>query len=102
MAGDEDDESVRQGLKAARIRWAALIKRVYEVDPLKCKKCGAQMKIIAFIERKDQPQVVKKILKHCGLWNQSPSRAPPQNPNGSELLPPEVQFVPIDEFLATF
>ncbi len=110
LEGDEDDESVRQGLKAARMCWAALIQRVYEVDPLKCHKCGTQMKIISFIERKDQPQVVKKILKHCGLWNQTPSRAPPvvslsngpQNPNGSELLLPEVEFVPIDEFLATF
>ena len=81
---------------------AALIKRVYEVDPLTCRKCGAQMKIIAFIERKDQPQVVEKILKHCGLWNQTPSRAPPQNAEGSELLQPEVEFVHIDEFLATF
>ena len=90
---------MRQGLKVARMRWAALIQRVYEVDPLKCRKCGAQMKIISFIERKDQPQVVEKILKHCGLWSQAPSRAPPQNPNGSEHLQPEVQFVPIDEFL---
>jgi len=28
-----------------------LIKRVYEVDPLVCAKCGGQMKIISFIER---------------------------------------------------
>ena len=33
---DEDEESMRQGLNAPRTRWAALIKRVYEVDPLKC------------------------------------------------------------------
>ena len=31
--------------------WARLIKRVYEVDPLVCPKCGGQMKIISFIER---------------------------------------------------
>ncbi len=103
---DEDDESMRQGLKASRMRWAALIRRVYEVDPLKCRKCGAQMKIISFMERKDQPQVVEKILKHCGLWNQTStstsSRAPPQNAKESEQLQPEVEFVPIDEFLATF
>ena len=30
--------------------WAMLIKRVYEVDPLACPKCGGQMKVIAFIE----------------------------------------------------
>jgi hypothetical protein len=27
--------------------WAMLIKRVYEVDPLSCPKCGGQMKIVA-------------------------------------------------------
>jgi len=30
--------------------WAILIKRVYEVDPLKCARCGGVMKVIAFIE----------------------------------------------------
>ena len=33
------------------VKWAALIKQVYEVDPLSCPKCGAEMKIIRFIER---------------------------------------------------
>ena len=107
---DEDDESMRDGLKASRLRWAALIQRVYEVDPLTCRACGAQMKIISFIERKDQPQLVEKLLKHCGLWSQASSRAPPvgsltngpPNPNGSELRQPALEFVPIDEFLATF
>ena len=28
--------------------WAALIKMVYEVDPLICPKCGGTMKIISF------------------------------------------------------
>jgi len=34
--------------------WAMLIKRVYEIDPLTCPRCGGQMKVIAFIE---PPQV---------------------------------------------
>lgn len=58
-----------------RMRWAALIKRVYEVDPLHCPDCGAKMKIIAFIERRDQPDVVEKILRHCGSWDRPASRA---------------------------
>ena len=32
------------GRKPARKRWAALIKQVYEIDPLSCHKCGAEMK----------------------------------------------------------
>ena len=31
-----------------------------------CPKCAAQMKIIAFIEDED---VIRKILKHLGLWD---------------------------------
>ena len=56
--------------------WAMLIKRVYEVDPLACPKCGGQMKVIAFLEP-PQGAVVEKILRHCGLWHPSTPRAPP-------------------------
>jgi hypothetical protein len=35
--------------KATRKRWANLIHHIYEVDPLVCPRCGAVMKIIAFI-----------------------------------------------------
>jgi adenine-specific DNA methylase len=28
--------------------WARLIKKIYEVDPLVCPRCGGQMRIIAF------------------------------------------------------
>jgi hypothetical protein len=39
----------------------------YEVDPLVCPKCFGAMRIISFIE---DPDVMKKILKHLGLWDQ--------------------------------
>ena len=45
--------------------WAMLIKRIYEVDPLECGKCGSEMKIISFIER-DQRPVIERILR--GHW----------------------------------
>ena len=57
-----------------RMTWAALIKCVYEVDPLKCPKCGGQMKIISFIEQND---VIEKILQHCGLWKDPAAHPPP-------------------------
>ena len=31
-------------------RWAVLIQRVYQADPLLCPKCGGTMKVIAFVE----------------------------------------------------
>jgi len=33
------------------------------------------MKIIAFIER-HQTEVIEKILRHCGLWEEQAARAP--------------------------
>jgi len=53
-----------------------LIQRIYHVDPLLCPKCGGTMKIIAFIEAR-QDNVIRKILEHCGLWRDPPPRAPP-------------------------
>jgi hypothetical protein len=59
-----------------RRRWAALIKHIYQADPLLCPKCGGTMKVIAFIEA-HQGDVIRKILEHCGLWHDPPPRAPP-------------------------
>jgi hypothetical protein len=52
--------------KAYRKNWARLIAKIYEVDPLTCPKCQGQMRIIGSIE---DPEVIKKILKHLGLWS---------------------------------
>jgi len=71
---DEPDTPYR---RKCRMTWAALIKAVYEVDPLKCPKCGGTMRIISFIEKATQQSVVEKILRHCGLWKEAPPRAPP-------------------------
>ncbi len=62
-----------------RRRWAMLIQRIYQADPLRCPKCGATMKVIAFIESR-QEDVIRKILQHCGLWHDPPPRAPPTPP----------------------
>ncbi len=59
-----------------RRRWAMLIKRIYQADPLLCPRCGGTMKILAFIEAR-QDDIIRKILKHCGLWQDPPSRSPP-------------------------
>ena len=75
-----------------RLTWAALIKMVYEVDPLKCPLCGGTMKVIALIDRSRQPEVVEKILRHCGLWREAKPRGPPQTP--SEPQPRELTYDP--------
>ena len=50
-----------------------MLRRVYEVDPLLCPKCGSQMKVIAFIT---EPQVIRRILDHLEKKGRS-QRAPP-------------------------
>lgn len=65
--------------KQARKRWAALIKQVYEADPLICPKCGGRMKMINFIESY-QSEVMEKILRHCGLWEDVPAGDTPLVP----------------------
>ena len=62
-------------IKKWRMSWAALIKKVYEVDQLRCPECGGEMKIISFID-KCQTEVVEKILRYCGLWKEAVSRPP--------------------------
>ncbi|MFH1124884.1 MAG: transposase, partial [Pseudomonadota bacterium] len=59
--------------KEYRKNWARLIQKIYEVDPLTCPKCHGRMRILAFIE---DEEVIKKILKHLGLWDKK-ARPPP-------------------------
>jgi hypothetical protein len=44
---------------------------------LKFKKCGEEMRIVSFIERR-QTDVIERILKHCNLWKNKIPRSPPQ------------------------
>ncbi|MFH1351318.1 MAG: transposase, partial [Pseudomonadota bacterium] len=66
----EPDESSRESRK----NWARLIQKIYEVDLLTCPKCSGAMKVISVIEDEG---VIKKILKHLGLWEVKP-RPPPK------------------------
>jgi hypothetical protein len=69
--------------------WAALIKCVYEVDPLKCPKCGGAMKIVSCI---DQEEVIEAILKHCGKWKEAAPRPPPKTPEQLPFGEPLVDY----------
>jgi hypothetical protein len=83
------DESSRESRK----NWARLIQKIYEVDPLTCPKCSGKMKVISVIEDQD---VIKKILKHLGLWQVKP-RPPPR-----ATKPPKTQEYKIDDSISQF
>ena len=70
--------------KTSRRNWARLIQKIYEVDPLVCPKCFGAMHIIAFIEN---PDVMKKILKHLGLWDVKRKPRPVANAPPIDVFP---------------
>jgi hypothetical protein len=65
-------EPREHGIRArwGRMRWAALLQRVFEVEALRCPRCGSTMRLIAAIE---DPDVARRILECMQL----PARAPP-------------------------
>ena len=77
--------------------WARLIQKNYEVDPLTRPKCQGRMRVIAFIE---DPEIVKKILKHLGLWNQKarpPSELRPEAERTQTLIDDSLSQVPASD-----
>jgi hypothetical protein len=82
LAGDLAGDSVLEApvafaereelsLREARRRWAELLRKVFEVDPLKCPNCAAEMRIVSFITERE---IIDRILSHLRSRN---SRAPP-------------------------
>ncbi|MFH1096679.1 MAG: transposase, partial [Candidatus Desantisbacteria bacterium] len=74
-------ESQQVSSVECRLRWANLIKKIYEIDPLICPACGGQMKIISFIQERE---VIEKILNHLGLLDQY-THSPPQKIPSTEI-----------------
>ena len=65
----------------ARMSWARLLKRVFDLDIERCSNCGGSLKIIAAIE--DAPVIVRMargqpLPAHLGLPTRAPPRAPAQ------------------------
>ena len=94
-----------QPKKHASKKWRELIKKVWEVEPLICPKCGKPMRVIALI---DDPGVIFEILSHLGLWDsvnaQPRYRAPPPGPAGGAYPAPREaeQYVIVYETYASF
>ena len=91
------DEPVHR--RAARYAWAVLLAGIYEVFPLRCPLCAADMRIIAFIS---EAAVVRDILRGLGEPltppTVAPARGPPlgampaAGPRGSEQVQPAPEY----------
>ena len=65
----------------ARMSWARLLKRVFDIDIEHCPNCGGALKIIAAASTRlrtgiEGPPVIVKFLRHLGLTTRAPPRAP--------------------------
>jgi hypothetical protein len=87
---DPDTEAPNAARQAAKVAWAKLIRKVYDVDPLECPRCGAQMRVIALIQ---DPAVIERILAWLGLW-EPPQPGGPSPPASSPSLPLSYYPVP--------
>ena len=75
-AGPPKTQTVPQ--RACRSAWARLIAKVYEVDPLICRRCGSKMKLIAVIT---DPSEVRTILHHLIKIERAPPELDPSSLN---------------------
>lgn len=76
-AAPDDDTAEPLHRKAARLAWAMLIARIYEVFPLRCPQCGGEMRIIAFIT---EGAAIREILGHLGEATSTPRLLPERGP----------------------
>ncbi len=88
--------------RAARYAWALLLARIYEVFPLVCPLCGAEMRIIAFVT---DVSAIRNILIHLGEPTAPPRIAPARGPPlwdlpdaGAGTFDPHAQPAPVYEF----
>src|SRR5262249_4571255 len=79
------DDLAQSFPRERRLKWASLLRRVFQIDVMRCASCGARMRVIAFIQDGD---VSRRILEHLGWPAQvppaRPARAPPTMLSGSD------------------
>ena len=78
-AASQQQQEEHDGLPTRRRRtpWATLLRRVFDIDALRCPKCLTPMVVLAFIT---DPTVLVKILEHLGLPRTPPPAAPARLP----------------------
>jgi hypothetical protein len=67
-----------EALRKAKRRWANLLRRIFELDPLACPRCGEEMRIVSFIT---EPKTIDRILEHLRRRTETSrrrQRAPPR------------------------
>ena len=71
-----DPEGTAPRTTTARISWAQLLKRVFNIDVKLCPHCDDSLKLIAAIQN---PSAMAWILGRLGLPTRAPPRTPPRS-----------------------
>jgi hypothetical protein len=82
---EPDAASELERFSFGRIDWAALLKRVYDVDALACP-CGGRLRFIALILERE---VAQSILQSLGLPDRPPPIARARSPDLRDPIPPD-------------
>jgi Transposase zinc-binding domain/Putative transposase len=83
-AGRHADDPEPTTRRRSSPSWARLLAKVFQVDPLVCRRCAGPLKVVAYIT---DSLAIRQILEHLGL---SPPEKPPPDIR-------EVVRVPVDE-----
>ncbi len=81
-AAREAGKAARAAAGAALRSWAACVRKVFEVDPVLCGKCGGEMKLAAVVLDDGE---LDRILAHEGWPVEFPRTKPSRSPPGSRL-----------------
>jgi hypothetical protein len=101
--GAKVSREVRRAVNAAGRAWAACLRKIFEVDPVRCGKCSGEMKLVAVIL---DDRELDRILAHQGWPTEFPktkaSRAPPgrveRGGEGGQVDPRAQKWEGRDEF----
>ena len=82
------------GCRRARTQLIFLgLSEVWEADPLICPTCQREMRIVSLIDERD---VIEKMLKCLGLWQQG-IRVVPQQQSGTDPPGGDWVYEPVDQ-----
>ena len=76
-----EEETVAPHRKSGWVKWADLLRRVFEIDVLACARCGGRLRFVAAI---DDPEAIRRILGHLGLPTSITPPLPARPPPGGE------------------
>jgi hypothetical protein len=68
--------------RARRLSWGALLKRIFGLEVLRCDRCGARPKVLAFVT---DLRELRRICQALGVYSEPPALHPARSPPQADL-----------------